>query len=632
MNHRLHIQGRHFHDSQGRVIQLRGVNLGGSSKVPVAPDGATWQRQGFYDSRNISFVGRPFPLVEADEHFKRLKAWGLTFLRLLVTWEAIEHAGPGLYDEAYLDYLYQIVKKAGEHGFCLFIDPHQDAWSRFSGGDGAPGWTFDLLGMDLTRFHATGAAFLHQEYGDPPPRMRWVSNYGKFACATLFTLFFGGHTFAPQTKIEGIPAEDYLQEHYIAAVQQVAIRLKEFPHVLGYDTFNEPSPGYIGYHDLNRIGLQAGSSGALPTLYQGMLLAAGFSQRVRYKSNPLFPSMKRVNLNPQGLSLWQPGVEPIWRRHGVWEIAPDGQPRLLKPDYFSAVDGKPANFEQDFFVPFVEKYARAIRQVDPQALVFITPPPAEIRTGPPGLALQDPQGFVFTPHWYDGITVFFQQYIPMLGADFNREHVRFVFGRDHRRQAFARRIGQFIDQANQQLGGIPTVIGETGIPFNLQNKQAYRTGDFQKQIQAMDDVLQALEENRVDFALWNYTADNTNTHGDQWCGEDLSIFSRDQMSGSGSPYDGGRALRAIVRPYPRRTTGEPISQSFDLGTRVFEFAFRHAPQIEAPTEIFVPVYQYPQGCRVQVSDGTFEFEPADQLLRYWHTPQRPTHTIRILPG
>jgi hypothetical protein len=33
---------------------------------------------------------------------------------------------PGIYDEAYLDYVYQVVKKAGEYGLLLFIDPHQD--------------------------------------------------------------------------------------------------------------------------------------------------------------------------------------------------------------------------------------------------------------------------------------------------------------------------------------------------------------------------------------------------------------------------------------------------------------------------------------------------------------------------
>jgi aryl-phospho-beta-D-glucosidase BglC (GH1 family) len=74
----------------------------------------------------------------------RLRHWGFNCLRFLTLWEAIEHPAPGEYDEAYLDYLYQVVKKAGEYGFAVFIDPHQDAWSRMSGGDGAQGWTLEL--------------------------------------------------------------------------------------------------------------------------------------------------------------------------------------------------------------------------------------------------------------------------------------------------------------------------------------------------------------------------------------------------------------------------------------------------------------------------------------------------------
>ena len=249
----IHIDKSHFKDAQGRTLMLRGVNLDGASKIPARPDGATHLAEGFFEHRTVSFVGRPFPLAEADEHFRRLRRWGFTFLRFLVTWEAIEHAGPGVYDEAYLDYVRAVAIKAGEHGMQLFVDPHQDVWSRFSGGDGAPGWTLEAVGFDMTHFQETGAAIVHATHGDPFPRMVWPSNGIKLAAATMFTLFFAGDDFAPLTKIEGEPAQAYLQRHYIGAIQQVAERLADVDAVVGYDTMNEPLAGYIGWRDIRTL-------------------------------------------------------------------------------------------------------------------------------------------------------------------------------------------------------------------------------------------------------------------------------------------------------------------------------------------------------------------------------------------
>ena len=73
------IDGTYFIDNTLRKFFLRGVNLGGSTKIPVVPDGATYRKEGFFDHQTVSFVGRPFPLEEADEHFIRLRGWGLIF-------------------------------------------------------------------------------------------------------------------------------------------------------------------------------------------------------------------------------------------------------------------------------------------------------------------------------------------------------------------------------------------------------------------------------------------------------------------------------------------------------------------------------------------------------------------------
>jgi len=222
-------QGSNFRDVHGRQVILRGVNLSGSSKFPI--DQGTHVTDNFYNTNSISFVGRPFALADANDHFSRLRAWGFTFVRLLVTWEAVEHKGPGEYDEEYLDYLLAIVRKAHTHGISCLIDPHQDVWSRWTGGDGAPAWTLDCVGFDISSLHASGAAFTHQGYlsengADATlPRMTWPSNHHKLAAGTMFTLFFAGKDFAPDFKIGDMNIQDFLQGHYIAAMARVGVNM-----------------------------------------------------------------------------------------------------------------------------------------------------------------------------------------------------------------------------------------------------------------------------------------------------------------------------------------------------------------------------------------------------------------------
>jgi hypothetical protein len=624
----IHIEDSHFKDEYGRTLMLRGVNLGGSSKVPYHPSGATHLREGFFDHRNVSFVGRPFPLEEADEHFRRLRAWGLTFLRFLVTWEAIEHAGPGIYDQEYLAYLRAVIEKAAEYGITVFIDPHQDVWSRFTGGDGAPGWTLEAAGLDMTRFGETGAALVHQIHGDPFPSNIWSTNEGKLAAATMFTLFFAGNDFAPQLKVEGEPVQDYLQRHYIQAIQQAALCLKGLPNVLGYDSMNEPLKGYIGWKNLqgNSGELNLGSS---PTPFQAMVLGEGIPQDVTvWKLGRLGLSRAgATRIDPGGARAWQEGRDCVWRQHGVWDFDAHGSPRLLRPDYFTHLDGREVDFYQDYFAPFTNRYAAAIRGVDPRAVIFVEGATDSL---PPLRVDGDSSGTAYAPHWYDGFVLVMRRFSRYLAADF-RVH-KIVFGMESTvRKSFKDQLGWFKEVAKKELGGIPTLIGEFGIPLNIEGGKAYHSGDFSSQIKALDRSFQAIEANLLHCTLWNYTADNTNARGDQWNEEDFSIFSRDQQAAPEDIHSGGRALEAVVRPYPIATAGEVLRLSFDVKARRFELEFRHDPSVSAPTEIFLPSLQYPAGCQVEVSDGSFELRPGEQRLIYQHTLQRMNHWIRLRP-
>jgi hypothetical protein len=621
------VDGPWFKDAAGRTLLLRGANLGGSTKVPYRPNGATHISEGFFEHRDVSFVGRPFPLEEADEHLGRLRSWGLTFLRLLITWEAVEHAGPGEYDEEYLAYLRAVVERAASYGIDVFIDPHQDVWSRWTGGDGAPGWTLEAVGMDLTKLAPTAAAITHQTWGDPFPRMIWPSNYSRLGCATMFTLFFGGNTFAPETKVDGVPVQEYLQGHFINAMVQVARALEGLPNVAGYDSLNEPGSGYIGMEDLaSHAGLSLLRSGPTPTPFEGMLLASGrpVAVGVWEQQGAEIRQAGTQLLNPDGVSLWREGYDCVWKRNGVW--AEDGT--LLRPNFFNGPGGGAQEFADEYLKPFVVRYAEAIRRADPDALIFVegTPGGAHPHWGEPG----DPGRVVNAAHWYDVATLMSKHYDPELGFAWTTG--RPVFGADAVRRSFVAQLGAIKESSATEMGGVPTLIGEFGLPFDLDDGAAYRTGDFSAQTQALDSYIDAMDELELNFTIWNYTPDNTNERGDQWNGEDLSIFSRDQEDDPADINSGGRALEGVVRPYALKTAGEPLRMEFDLRTRVFTYEFQPDPEVTEPTEIYVPELQYPGGYDVELPPGGEHVrdEPGQLLLIHRHDPSGPV-TLRITP-
>jgi len=369
--------------------------------------------------------------------------------------------------------------------------------------------------------------------------------------------------------------------------------------------------------------------GPCPSAFQAMLLGSGIPQEVVIWDMGLTgPGRTGKSLiNPKRVRAWNKGHDCIWREHGVWDLDGNGQPRLLRPNHFVEVGGHKVDFSDDYLLPFLQRYAHEIRSVHPNAIIFLEAPPTY---APPRW---DPEALprtVHAAHWYDGFTLFLKRYLSFMGIDLNTG--RFVFGRKRVRRAFARQVARIKAEATDRMGGIPSLIGEFGIPFDLQDKRAYRSGDFGQQIQAMDDTFQAIEASLLSGTLWNYTADNDNRHGDQWNGEDLSIFSRDQQSDAGDLNSGGRALEAVVRPYARRIAGEPLQMAFDLKRRAFEFSFRHDPGVDAPTEIYVPDIQYPGGYEVEVSDGQHEMDQAGQILLYRHGTEREVHRIRIRPA
>ena len=374
-------------------------------------------------------------------------------------------------------------------------------WSRFTGGSGAPGWTLEMVGFDMTKFLDTAAAIVHNTYEDPDnfPRMIWPTNYTKLATATMFTLFFAGSVFAPRCMVElrtqRNPDEedrmitltepqleawkrgefmsdyemlnigDYLQKHYFEAVGQLADRIALEEELLdavvvGWDTLNEPSGGFIGFEDISITSTHIDlKNGLTPTPLQAMLLGEGVSCEVEVWDFSWRGPRKasKTVLNQAGERCWRAGYQCPWLSHGVYDR---DRGVALKKDYFNPdlEKGKSLDWVHEYWRPFARNFTDFIRARHPKAIIFAEPP---VNEAPPMWDVnRQVDRICYAPHWYDGITLMNKHFSPWYTVDyigFKRGKYSTVlgalrFGLNGVKSSFASQLGAIREEGLAYMG------------------------------------------------------------------------------------------------------------------------------------------------------------------------------------
>lgn len=288
----------------------------------------------------------------------------------------------------------------------------------------------------------------------------------------------------------------------------------------------------------------------------------------------------------------------IWGLHGAWNMETG---ELSNPQYFdklpkrSHAASKSENdsdtrlsFLSSYWQEFYQRWTETVRKHSPRSISFVQP---SVYAAPP--PREDPLT-AYSPHFYDPLTMMQGRWndhwnVDVVGLFRGRYKVKALglrVGKGHVKKLISDEIGQLAHDLT-----VPTLIGETGIPFTLENSKAYSGGDYTNHVKALDATLSGCDDHLVGFTIWAYSAINNHEWGDHWNGEDLSLYCPETGTFPNHRYlENFRAAAAWCRPYVQSLAGEPLSMTFDYSTS--KFTLEISSETGGYAMIYVPWLHY----------------------------------------
>jgi hypothetical protein len=603
---RLTTDRTYFKDAYGRYAFFHGVNLSGSTKVPAAisPDGVP------------TYVGKPFALDDAERHFGLLRAAGIDTVRLLVIWEGVEPTARGVYDQAYLDYLRQVVEEAGRQGIWVLMDMHQDMFSRHlvvrynhHPRHGLPGSLENML-LALVPDPVSGQ-YDDSVQGDGAPRWavqaclpekrmdspRWgtpriLSGLSLAELENIFDLYqklTGGQDEFEDAAwvgdfLVGLPGQFPVEE----TSDLLPFTIWGANYILSLDLarcFACLLAGQTAFPGLQVEGL------SVEDYLQGAYADAWAQVAARVADLPNVIGYDIIN-EPGGnflvltavAGMLQAGVvdgargalvgllgeetgDQLYRALvDLRVLPPDTEPETLSRWGLAGLDTLALldlnlGFDDKHLRPFYERVGQAIQAVDPDAVLFIESSMSAdtlFGSGAGGIGGQFEQPMQ-RPAGIDQLAFaphWYPDIYPLIG--FNMPPRSFeaeqVRYRDYRPG-----LEEAASLATYSLGNPPVVFGEFGTYFNFNGIERSRADDYRVSAHVLDNYYEAFESMFLSRIQWCYSPENDYALGDLWNHEDFSILGPYDPRAAEVPW---RAPAAWRRPHARLLAGKPIATHY----------------------------------------------------------------------